>query len=244
MRSVKISWGRNPINRLVHISTVNSGLVCQCVCPDCGVKLVANKGDPAKKLHHFSHYSKSECSGESVLHRAAKQIIEDAAGTTLTLFTPMAQGYCKGTSLEGEVLQEFWKVSYKKIKIESAVQESRLGNIVADVLIQTGEGSSMAVEIFVTHFKSDKDSEKFKQLKLNCIEIDLSGCNWDILPEELIEQVLKEAPRRWIHSNAIEKEKNRKHIILMSRLAHSNDEYSNSYKTDYGDGYKYKYKNK
>jgi hypothetical protein len=124
------------------------------------VKLVANKGDPAKKSHHFSHYSKSDCSGESVLHRVAKQIIEDAAGTAFTLFAPMAQGYCKASNLEGEELQEFWKVSYKKIKIESAVQESRLGNIVADVLIQTGEGSSMAVEIFVTHLKSDNSDKR------------------------------------------------------------------------------------
>ena len=44
---------------LVHISEVESGLRCDCICPGCGEQLVAKKGEYVK--HHFAHKSKKEC---------------------------------------------------------------------------------------------------------------------------------------------------------------------------------------
>ena len=64
--------------KAVHISEVESGLKCGCVCPACGEKLVAKKGD--RVAHHFAHYSGHTCEYgfESSLHLAAKDIISKA----------------------------------------------------------------------------------------------------------------------------------------------------------------------
>ncbi|MFA4838911.1 MAG: competence protein CoiA family protein [Candidatus Neomarinimicrobiota bacterium] len=59
--------------RLIHISRVERGLACQCVCPVCKTAVIARKG---KKLrHHFSHHSRGNCSAETVLHQIAKILI-------------------------------------------------------------------------------------------------------------------------------------------------------------------------
>ncbi|MBQ5523446.1 MAG: hypothetical protein IIT86_11670 [Oscillospiraceae bacterium] len=44
---------------IVNISDVESGLKCNCVCPACGERLVAKKGN--KMMHHFAHYSDANC---------------------------------------------------------------------------------------------------------------------------------------------------------------------------------------
>ncbi|WHY77279.1 competence protein CoiA family protein [Neobacillus sp. WH10] len=54
--------------KLVHISDVEKGLKCECVCPACNHPLIARKGE--KTAHHFAHYNGSECakSVETALH--------------------------------------------------------------------------------------------------------------------------------------------------------------------------------
>lgn len=42
-------------DRLVDVSEVERGRACNCICPSCKQRLRANKGDPLKKIHHFSH---------------------------------------------------------------------------------------------------------------------------------------------------------------------------------------------
>ena len=68
---------------IVNISDVESGLKCSCVCPACGERLVAKKGD--KMMHHFAHYSGANCAYgyESSLHLAAKDILSRAKKMTL-----------------------------------------------------------------------------------------------------------------------------------------------------------------
>lgn len=45
--------------KLVHVSEVERGLKCGCVCPACGEVLIARKGN--KVVHHFAHKSTIEC---------------------------------------------------------------------------------------------------------------------------------------------------------------------------------------
>ena len=63
---------------IVHISNVDKGLSCGCICPACGERLVAKKGE--KMMHHFAHKSGSSCEYgyESSLHLAAKDILLNA----------------------------------------------------------------------------------------------------------------------------------------------------------------------
>ena len=62
-------------NKLIHISNVENGLKCGCICPSCKGKMIAKKGKI--KVHHFAHYNK-DCglAGETALHLKCKEIIE------------------------------------------------------------------------------------------------------------------------------------------------------------------------
>ncbi|NOH99261.1 hypothetical protein [Vibrio sp. 99-70-13A1] len=51
--------------KLFDISEVVKGRACDCICPSCKQPLRANKGDPEKKIHHFSHDPKSQKEGET-----------------------------------------------------------------------------------------------------------------------------------------------------------------------------------
>ncbi|MFP4176379.1 MAG: competence protein CoiA family protein [Planctomycetota bacterium] len=60
-------------DQLVHVSGVESGLACSCVCPLCKEPVVARKGEIRR--HHFAHFRQGECRPESVLHRLAKRLL-------------------------------------------------------------------------------------------------------------------------------------------------------------------------
>ena len=65
--------------RLVHISDLTSpGLQPNCLCPCCERPLVAKLG--AVRAHHFAHLAEGgmvPCSGESILHKLAKDFLAD-----------------------------------------------------------------------------------------------------------------------------------------------------------------------
>lgn len=60
---------------LVHVSMVEKGFKCECICPECKVPLIARKGP--YKIHHFAHKGGSNCKGETLLHTCGKRIIQD-----------------------------------------------------------------------------------------------------------------------------------------------------------------------
>ena len=61
--------------RLVSPVGEPSGLVCNCVCPGCGARLIARHGERITShfAHHEGHATKS-CV-ESAIHAAAKQVL-------------------------------------------------------------------------------------------------------------------------------------------------------------------------
>lgn len=73
--TIKLPFGLNERNVLVHIADVGSDTYCNYFCPSCKSPLTAAKG--TKIQHHFKHSVDSECQGgvESAIHLAAKQLI-------------------------------------------------------------------------------------------------------------------------------------------------------------------------
>jgi len=80
---VKLAWGMLLSGEMRHVSEVKNGKGCACVCSECEQPLIANQGKI--KTHYFSHQADTNCSGESALHRAAKQILEEAAQRKMRL---------------------------------------------------------------------------------------------------------------------------------------------------------------
>ena len=60
---------------IVSIDEVQNGKDCGCVCPACGNKLWARKGE--QRMHHFAHEPHTHCEYgyESSLHLATKDIL-------------------------------------------------------------------------------------------------------------------------------------------------------------------------
>lgn len=78
MKQTYLTYALNAEGKLVHIDSVPNGKACGCFCTFCGEALQAKQG--AKRKHHFSHLSKTECEAayESMLHLLAKEKIQEA----------------------------------------------------------------------------------------------------------------------------------------------------------------------
>src|SRR5258708_2364423 len=74
---VKLAYGARD-GQIVHVSHVDRGFACACacICPGCGAKLIARKGE--QNQEHFSHPGSGPCqtAPETAIHMLAKQILE------------------------------------------------------------------------------------------------------------------------------------------------------------------------
>ncbi len=200
IHSVKLAWGINLNGDIRHISEVPNGNKCQCVCIECGGALCANQGEI--KTWYFSHQVDTNCSGESIIHFLAKKIIEDASRNSEPLYLPCLEGELESYCDLDEQHAERWH--YKKLSLTNytANSEVKIDDIVVDVLCEEHSTSQLfAIEIYRTHKKDDIAISKFEQKSLMSIEIDLSELELDISKNELKNNVLKTAPRRWIFNS-------------------------------------------
>ncbi|TOI97562.1 competence protein CoiA family protein [Vibrio parahaemolyticus] len=198
MSVVKLGWGLAKDGTYKHISSVDNGLKCDCVCPECQQPLVANQGNVIR--WHFAHASNSSCSGESVIHRVAKQVIVNAAQNGLPLYICSDGGTVYESDKDGVVHSKSWYAPERQYHVQRAKEEVKLGSQIVDVLCHDRKGNVLAVEIFYTHKKSDVDIEKFAKNSVEAIEIDVSKVSWDATYEQIEQAVLHNARRRVLHS--------------------------------------------
>ncbi|HGZ6883848.1 TPA: competence protein CoiA family protein [Vibrio parahaemolyticus] len=198
MSVVKLGWGLSKDGKYKHIRSVDNGLKCDCICPDCQQPLIANQG--SVKSWHFAHASNSSCMGESVIHRLAKQVILDAARSRKALLISSDGGNVYESDKDGVVHSKSWYAPERQYHIQQAKEEVKLGSQIVDVLCHDSSGNVLAVEIFYTHKKSDVDIEKFAKNSVEAIEIDVSKVSWDATYEQIEQAVLHNARRRVLHS--------------------------------------------
>lgn len=177
-------------NIVTHISEVESGLKCSCVCPSCGEQLIARKG--SKRIHHFAHCSGQNCEYgyETSLHFAAKEIISRTKKFKVPDLYLKFSSYKKNLLISAE----------KEIKVDDVKLEKRYGDIVPDIVI-ISNGEEIFVEIFVTHSIDNNKLEKLKRAGISTIEIDLSKIDHTISTEELSNIILTDSSlKQWKYS--------------------------------------------
>lgn len=189
-RGVQLAHGERPDSTIVAIADVPSGLACGCVCPGCGVKLVAHKGQSTE--HHFKHYNAGECANalESALHKLAKQVLDK--DRRLKLPAVSAEQGDRDFELHKAAIHEF----------DGALLEHRLGNVVPDVLV-VKDGHELLVEMFVTNRCGPEKIAKIVARRLSCVEIDLRRLPRDANEEQIREALLETAKRHWVHNPRI-----------------------------------------
>jgi hypothetical protein len=180
-----------PNDRLLHISEVVKGLACGCVCPSCGGKLVANKGQI--KAHHFAHYSDRACVSayETMLHLLAKQVIADRKHVML----PRVVAEYKGLTeiVHREML----------FGLDEVIAEQNLGGMRPDIIGRPRAGDvtkDLIIEVAVSHFCEPEKRALIRERKMATIEIDLSKVSRNASREEMEQAIITTAPRTWLYN--------------------------------------------
>lgn len=157
-------FGLDPTGRFVIVSEVSRGLGCQCRCVVCAEPLIARQG--TAREHQFAHASGREpcdVSHQSLLHSYAKQVIQEAGG----LVVPVDSAVADQLGLEGASPPSA-KLELLRIDVERSVQELR-----PDLLGHTGTGLQVAIEVAYSSFCDLLKVNRFAQLGLPALEIDL-----------------------------------------------------------------------
>ena len=191
----------------LHISEVPSGLACGCVCPSCGDRLIAKKGQVRE--HHFAHAAGSDCptAVETALHLVAKEILARRKEIVLP-------------SVEIEFLHYRSPMiivpGEGRHPLTSVALEQRLGDIIPDVIARVKD-RPLLIEVRVTHGIDDEKLERIKSLGISTVEIDLSAAPRDLPWKDLEELVVEGGPhKRWVY-NAFA-ERHRKRILSEATL--------------------------
>lgn len=170
---------------------VARGLACDCLCPSCQSRLIANQGQSRRA--YFSHYRNPECPGgyETAVHLMAKQIIEQAGGVTI----PAHGVEVRVPLIEGQSLRETVNYPMKWCELSGIVSEQSLGPWRPDLQAWLKNNAPLRIEIAVTHFTEPEKADEVD----NLMEIDLSGLDPESArdPQALGKAVLHSAPRRW-----------------------------------------------
>lgn len=198
MALIKIGWGQRQDGQFIHVTEAERGKKCNCRCPECNTPLIARQGEVT--AWHFAHAQPVECYGESVLHKVAKQIIVDVVDTSKTFLVPSQKEELSDFDLTAKACITSWQIPEKSVLLDSAEEEKRFKNgQVTDVLVGSSSlDCTLAIEIFVTHKKSELDVQKFSEITQDVIEVDLSGVDPLVDRNTLEEQVLLKADRYWL----------------------------------------------
>lgn len=199
---------------LYHISEVENGLSCKCICPSCGEKLVAvNHIKQEKPRPHFRHYSNINCDHktyrETIVHLLSKQIIEEKGFIPLPkvsyfLNTDFASYM---TSIDPDNLSNYLpsfidqKIDLYKLKFDSIKVEKKERQIKPDLQIFKN-GNALIVEIAYSHFVDQKKLKKIKDDRLNAIEIDLSHLNMNSSQQDIENEIFNNVYRNvsWLNN--------------------------------------------
>lgn len=178
---------------IVSIDEVQSGKDCGCVCPACGNKLWARKGE--QRMHHFAHEPHTHCEYgyESSLHLAAKDILSRAKKMVIP---PVYVEFPQSGKPKELISME------REISIDDVELEKRFDDIIPDIVVYSGD-KYFFIEIYVTHPIDDEKLKKLKEKKISTIEIDLSKIKRDISVEELSDILLKASDRKSWKCNAV-----------------------------------------
>lgn len=180
--AVKLPWGCDLDNNLVHVSAAKNGRDCKLSCPHCSGALDAKQGRLLQ--WHLAHVSTTWCKGgvESLAHRRAIEILAAEKSVFLPPPDELSEGF-------------FGNFSWAIAEVPLALENPRR----VDLMLYAGS-ERLAVEICVSHPVDAAKEEDLRTWPFPSIEIFVDPIVALAKSEDdFIQHVLETAPRRWIH---------------------------------------------
>lgn len=198
MKDLSLFWALKK-NKLVHVSEVQSGLKCECICPSCNKPLVAHKGKI--KIHHFKHYEVCNCQGsiETSIHLAAKKLF-------LTKKEVLLPDLYADVPEFGEQ-----KVQSRKLyKSKKVIEEYKIDDFQPDIFMEVEikkKGkvylAPLIIEIAVTHFVDSVKLNKIINKGISAIEICLDKIERIKNNDELWNELINHDKIRWLFNSKL-----------------------------------------
>lgn len=164
--------------RFLFVNEVSPGIGCGCVCPECGMPLIARNREfeGRQRARHFQHARATTCQGgwETAVHRMAKEVLADAGAIMLP----------RWTSGDIEIEPSTFSISASRLEVSllgGCIRADAVLNGVADDV----ELSQLCVEIRVHHAVDSTKRDLLTLHGVDVIEIDLSGLDEDAIADPL-----------------------------------------------------------
>lgn len=229
---IKLPFGLRD-GKLIHISEIaaeQNGLKCNCICPECGEKLVARKGNI--RVHHFAHNNENCINPlETVLHYYAKEVLAKYKKIKLPpveleyrdykFYNHGKDNFYYTTSIEYETIY-----NDKMIEFDTVECEQYYGNIKPDIIVYSGN-TPLFIEIAVTNFIDDEKLKKIEKIGISTLEIFLDKDDFDFYnfdKEELENTIINSTRCKfWVYNRIHEKMKLKKsrEIECYKKLEHT-----------------------
>lgn len=184
-QTVLLTYALNKDGCLVHVDSVPNGNECGCVCPCCESRLCAKNGGHERE-HHFAHLGGADCVGgvESALHIMAKEVFQRRKCVRL----PAIKDVCNSELLHLD-----------EVDVEVRDDSTSLR---PDCIGRYGD-KTIWIEFKRTHAVDQKKKEKIVSHRVDCLEIDLNGCELD--PKQVEDLLINQQGHRvWIFNPAID----------------------------------------
>lgn len=182
---LKVPFARCGDSVARHVSSITSLRQGPFVCLDCGELLTLRQ--PTNKRRHFAHRPDSLCTGESALHRYAKELL--TAARTLTL---------PALVLEKDRVRQT-VVEAGTYSFDAVLLEHKIGTFQPDALVRYLE-FELAVEFLVNHAVDGEKLTKVRNRDISMVEIDLSRLKAGQMEGDALDTaILHTASRKWIH---------------------------------------------
>lgn len=206
-----IPFGVDPNGKIVFVQDVPRsmrGLKCECTCAICREPLVARLGKIRER--HFAHKAgsvtiehNSRSARESVLHKAAKQMLEKKTQFLLPEIAVPVYGLAQeieDSRVRDSMPDRLVFAKQRRISIDCLQFEKRIANIIPDAIVGKCGNGAILIEFAVTHFADSRKIEAIKKLGMPVVEVDLRHIDMMSLSREALEFEILSNPnnRYWL----------------------------------------------
>jgi len=194
--TVMQTFALNNEGRIVHVDEVPRGADCGCRCPACDGPLIARQGEV--RGWHFAHRQETHCESavETVLHRAAKQMILDEQGLMLPgLLVAETWASPAGVRHSGAAMIEPCWIDFDQVLLEPTV------GLIRPDAIALQRSQTWIIEIRVHHAVDADKREIIASIGWPAIEIILDPLACESWTPELLrrEVVDRHDNKRWLN---------------------------------------------